>query len=417
MLEWLVAWSMALVQFTDNFVFSVPLTFVPQQLETLDYSSSDIAVMVGSFAWANQISFFVLTVALCVDSGERGLKGLRQQLRKLLLASFIHYVTIVAMAMFPNFEVMTGCRFVQGAVSPLICVYGLTVVAMCFPESSRALAIALVIAGNIGGELLGSFAGGYIYYLGGLRAPFYVTMAISALNFLSLVVALAVAEPAPGHELEPEQPKSTSVWTPLRTLLTDRFVLACSLVVFAAQGMKTTVEVILPLFLSNHLGANEMAVSIFSGFMAITFVLSSILHGYLGDRNIVQPAKLIPWNCLLVAGAGVCTVCSTDIRPILAGLALFGVGLGGTLSPSCDALLAYCSRAPSLASVSEPVVVAVFNDFWAFGLVVGAMLAGVPNEFDRVAQRQVLAAAGGSVALIAAFFAFANGSKQKAVTD
>ena len=78
---------------------------------------------------------------------------------------------------------------------------------------------------------------------------------------------------------------------------------------------------------------------------------------YLGDRNIVQPAKLIPWNCLLVAGAGVCTVCSTDIRPILAGLALFGVGLGGTLSPSCDALLAYCSRAPSLASVSEPVVV------------------------------------------------------------
>ena len=59
MLEWLVAWSMALVQFTDNFVFSVPLTFVPQQLETLDYSSSDIAVMVGSFAWANQISFFV----------------------------------------------------------------------------------------------------------------------------------------------------------------------------------------------------------------------------------------------------------------------------------------------------------------------------------------------------------------------
>ena len=44
-------------------------------------------------------------------------------------------------------------------------VYGLTVVAMCFPESSRALAIALVIAGNIGGELLGSFAGGSSCFL------------------------------------------------------------------------------------------------------------------------------------------------------------------------------------------------------------------------------------------------------------
>ena len=33
-----------------------------------------------------------------------------------------------------------------------------------------------------------------------------------------------------------------SWWLPLRTLLADRFVLACSLVVFAAQGMKTTVE-------------------------------------------------------------------------------------------------------------------------------------------------------------------------------
>ena len=43
---WAVAGAMALCQFTDNFVFSFPLTFVPQQLEILDYSSADISVLV-----------------------------------------------------------------------------------------------------------------------------------------------------------------------------------------------------------------------------------------------------------------------------------------------------------------------------------------------------------------------------------
>jgi predicted MFS family arabinose efflux permease len=334
------------------------------------------------------------------------LKGLRQQLRKLLLASFIQYVTVLVMAMFPNFEVMTACRAIQGAVSPLICVYGLTVVAQCFNEASRGMAIALVIAGNIAGELIGSFAGGYLFYLGGMRMPFYVTIAVSIVNFLSLFIALLVAEPHSGRDEEiTPPPKGESWWAPLKVLLKDRFVLACCLVVFGAQGLKTTTEVILPLFLQNQLGANEMAVSIFSGFMAISFVLSSIVHGYLGDKGLVSPAKLIPVNCLVVAASGFGSMYYTDIRPILIGLALFGAGLGGTLSPSCDELLAYTGK--NIPDVPEVVVVTLFNDFWAFGLVVGSCLAGIPNEFDRIGQRATLGAAGCVVGAIGALFSYA----------
>lgn len=327
---------------------------------------------------------------------------LRQQLRMLLLASFIHYTTTLTMAMFPSFEVMTACRFLQGAVSPLISVYGLTVVAASFADTSRALAIAVVIAGSCGGELLGSFAGGYLFYVGGMRFPFYVCTGLAASNFLALLVALVVAVPA-GTATQRPKP-STSLWAPLRALLSDGFVVASCLVVLGAQASKTAVEVILPLFLQNQLGANEMAVSVFSGVLAVSFVVSSVVHGFLGDRGIVSPLQLIPVNCVLIGASGWASVYWTDIRSIVLGLGVFGAGLGGTLSPCCDALLQYCQR--SLSAVSEPVVVAVFNDFWAAGLVLGAYLAGWPNEFDRVAQRSILAGTGLAMGVIAAGFAY-----------
>jgi predicted MFS family arabinose efflux permease len=402
---WAVAGAMALCQFTDNFVFSFPLTFVPQQLEILDYSSADISVLVGAFAWANQLSFLLLTLYLCgAEPQAQGRVQLRQQLRMLLLAAFVHYTTTLTMAMFPNFEVMTACRFLQGSVSPVVSVYGLTVVAACFADTARALPIALVIAGSCGGELLGSFAGGYLFYLGGMRFPFYVCTGLAASNFLALLVALVVAVPAGGATPAPPRSENESLWAPLRTLLSDGFVLASCLVVFGAQATKTAVEVILPLFLQNQLGANEMAVSVFSGVLAVAFVLSSVLHGYLGDRQVVSPVQLIPVHCVLLGASGWAAVYWTDIRSIVLGLGVFGAALGGTLSPCCDALLQYCQR--SLSTVSEPVAVAVFNDFWAAGLVLGAYLAGWPNEFDRVAQRSILAWAGLAMGVIAAAFAY-----------
>jgi hypothetical protein len=234
-----------------------------------------------------------------------------------------------------------------------------------------------------------------------MRFPFYVCTGLAAANFLALLIALVVAVPA---QSDPAPKPPASLWAPLRALLSDGFVLASCFVVFGAQATKTAVEVILPLFLQNQLGANEMAVSLFSGILAVSFVVSSVVHGYLGDRQIVSPMQLLPVNCVLIGASGWAAVYWTDIRCIVLGLGVFGAALGGTLSPCCDALLQYCQR--SLAAVNEPVVVAVFNDFWAAGLVVGAYLAGWPNEFDRVAQRSILAGTGLAMAVIAAAFAY-----------
>lgn len=415
-LSWAVCLAMALSQFTDNFVFSFPLTFIPQQLEILDYSSSDISVMVGAFAWTNQISFGVLTVYLCGQktSDTGGLFEMRQQLRWLLIAAFVQYTTILVMAMFPIFEVLTACRFVQGAVSPVVAVYGLTVVAASFDDSKRTLAIAVVVAGNVGGELLGSFAGGYLFYLGGLRTPFYFCIGVCAVNFLVGLFALVVAQPMNVAPPSAGPLPQTSFWAPMKALLSDGFVVTSCLVVMGAQASKTAVEVILPLFLQNQLGANEMAVSVFSGVLAVSFVISSFIIGYLGDKGIVSPVQLLPMNCLVIAASGFASVYWTDIRSIVIGLSVFGAALGGTLSPCCDAMLAYCRKAPSLSIASEPVVVAVFNDFWAGGLVLGACIAGWPNEFDRVAQRSILMGSGVVMTGIAASFQYVLSRESKA---
>lgn len=409
--ECLVCAAMAMCQFTDNFVFSLPLAFVPQQLEALDYNGMDIAILVGAFAWANQLSFVAITVLLLRF---RATPNFQQEVRYLLVASYVHFVSTLTLAMFPWYACITACRFLQGAVSPVISVYGLTVVAQHFGDHSRALGLALVIAGSCGGELLGSFAGGYFFSLGGLRLPFYVTTCMALVNFLLVAAVLLFVRPGPeGLGFSAETAKSedkvvverASGSSSLGALLRDKFVVASCLCVFAAQALKMALEIILPLFLQNQLGANEMIVSAFYAILAVAFVASSVAHGYAFDRGVLTPARSIPPNLALLAVSAAGAVYGTDIRAIVLSLVLFGGGLGGTLSPCCDALLAYCAKHPQLSGIGEAVVVALFNDFWAAGLVLGAYGAGVPNEFDRFAQRQLLVVSGAVVLAVAAGFA------------
>lgn len=379
--------AMALCQFTDDFVFSFPLTFVPQQLEILDYSSAHISAMVGAFAWANQASFLVLTLMLCSEHTSP-----RRQLRYLLGATFVHFVTILTMAMFPCFEVITAGRFLQGAVSPLVAVYGVTVAVASVPDGSRALAIAVVLAANTGGELAGSFAGGSLFVVGGLRCPFYFAAALAGVTYVAVGLARMLEEFGP----QPAPSRSAGLWR----LLADPFVFALCLVVLASQALKTALEVVLPLFLQNQLGADELAVSWFSLTFAVSFTVASCVCGYAAPS--VGLARIPGW-CLLMAGAAVLTVSTLSVQPTALGLILFGAGLGGTLSPSCDALLRYCQT--RLPGHSEAVVVAVWSDFWAAGLVIGSFLAGIPSEFDRLGQRNMLAATGVFVAVSAGVMA------------
>jgi len=402
--HWPVVLVLALTSFTDDLVFSLPLTFLPQQLEILDYSAFDISCVVGAFAWANQISFILITLHLFAqqqrgDKMSSGYANYRYRMRVLIWATMIHFLGMVVSALFPSFQVILACRFAQGIVSPMIAVLGLTLAAQISPPAVRASAISAVVAGCSAGELLGNFAGGSLYALGGMILPFLAGAALAGLNLTLLVYSVLFYVPTNFKEERHEgdetaEPGFKSSWAVFKALITDHFVLAMCGVVFVATCVKTALEVVLPLFLQNQMGANARVVANTWVSFAIFFMAASMLWGYLMDRRLMHPVNMILQNLLLLAGSTAMVFYWRDIRTILTALALFGIALGGSVSPSCAALTEYCEVHPKLKFISEDLILALFNDFWAFGMVFGTFLAGMPNEFDDHTQIKMLIGCG-----------------------
>lgn len=235
--------------------------------------------------------------------------------------------------------------------------------------------------------------------------PFAAAAGLAAFNVLLLQYSMLYYQPVVDNSpmISPRTPSAeksdhgggfTSSWEVFWALVTDRFVLAMCGIIFVATCVKTTVEVILPLFLQNQMGAKANVVANTWFIFGVFFIAASMIWGHLTDRKLIHPVSMMLQNLLILGVSTAMVFYWRDVRTILSALALFGIGLGGTVSPSCAALTEYCESHPKLRDISEDLIVAVFNDFWAFGLVFGTLLAGIPNEFDEIAQIRMLIGCG-----------------------
>ncbi|CEM09980.1 unnamed protein product [Vitrella brassicaformis CCMP3155] len=401
--QWVVCLVLSLCLFTDDFVYSFPLTFLPQQLEILNYSSTEIAIVVGAFAWANQIAFIMVTVHLFIQAATAGspeppqLKYMKQ-MRLVMWSTMAHYVSLLVCAMFPAYNVILVGRMVQGFVSPFISVYSITLAAQIFPSGSqRGLAIAIVMSGNTGGDLVGRFLGGYMFSFGSYLLTYVAAAAIAAFNVWCLFFAALCWAPEQFYMVAETSKCPKSSWRVASWLLSDPIVWNLCGVVLVATTVKTTAEIVLPLYMQNEMAAKETLVSLLAGLLAVSFVVSSMFLGWLLERVSARP--MIFWSFFLMAFAVPLQIWWPKTLYIALFLVLYGVSLGGTLSPSCTAITAYAEHHDRLRNIPEDLIVAVYHDFWALGLVLGAALAGIPGEFDSGGQQRMLVGCGVGLAL------------------
>ena len=265
----------------------------------------------------------------------------------------------------PGLEWLFVARALQGVSSAASWVAGLALLARVYPASERGRAMGIAVAGTALGTLLGPPLGGFLYDLGGERLPFLVAAGIAAADGLARLFLISDDNP------EDEVREALA----FRVLFSDRLVLWGGVAVLFAAAAKSLIEPVLPLHLSEGLGASASAVGLLFGAATLGYGLCAPAIGTLSDRlgrpvlfslglvacGILLPLLVVPEN-LVVEGLV---------------LAAFGAAAGCALAPTTP-FLAEAAERRGFANYG--LVYAFFNLAFAAGLTLGPLLAALLAE-------------------------------------
>lgn len=338
--------------FVDLMVYGLMIPVLPGYATGLGASQGTLGLLLGTFG----LAVVAATPLFRVLSDRYGSKwpmvgGLLGLAASTLLFAYA-----------PGLGWLFLARTLQGVSSAASWVAGLALLARVYPAAERGRAMGLAVAGTALGTLLGPPLGGILYDLGGPRLPFFVAAGIAAADGLARLVLISV------EKREGDVQEAFA----FRTLFSDRFVLLGGAAVLLAAASKALIEPVLPLHLSEELGASASEVGLLFGVATLGYGLCAPAIGALSDRlgrpvlfslGLVASGISLP---LLVAPG------SLFVEGLV--LAVFGVAAACALAPA----------APYLAEAAERrgfanygLVYAFFNLAFAAGLALGPVLAAL----------------------------------------
>lgn len=342
-----------LATFTDIVAYSVAVPVLPDLSRTFGASPTVIGLLFASFG----VTLLTVSIPTGAFSDRVGRKApMVGGLIALALATLLF-------AFATSLPWLFAARLVQGAADAITWVVGFALIADRYGPDERGRMSGIVLSGTSVAFMVGPSIGGWLYEMGGIRAPFLLVAALSAavaLAFVWLDVPPAVAETEP---------------VPLRAVLRSRPVLACTMVVIAISGTLTMQEPVLPLFLNARLGLGPARLGLLFGCAAVASAILHPVYGRLADRWGARRMMLL--GLPLVA----CVLPLINLAwsyPSAIGffvLNTFAVAL--VITPS----LAFMAEAVSGAGVgSFGVGYGLYNMAWGAGLLAGPAIAGFVYE-------------------------------------
>jgi len=266
-----------------------------------------------------------------------------------------------------------AARLVQGAADAITWVVGFALIADRYGPEERGRVSGIVMSGTSAAVMVGPTIGGWLYELGGIRAPFLVVAgfaAVCAIGFLWLEIPTERAETEP---------------VPIRVVLRSRAVAICALVVVAISATITMLEPVLPLYLNNKFGIGPARIGLIFGSSAVA---SSILHpiyGRLADRW--GGRRMMLTGLPLVACVLPLINLSWNYPSTIAFSVLNTMAVALVITPS----LTFMAEAVSSAGVgSFGVGYGLYNMAWGAGLLAGPAVAGFVYERAGFARLTLL---------------------------
>ncbi len=356
--------------FTDLVAYSIAIPVLPDLSRKLGASPTMIGLLFASFG----VTLLTVSVPMGAVSDRIGRKApMAGGLIALAAASLLF-------AFGDTLPWLFAARLVQGAADAVTWVVGFALIADLYESNERGRVTGIVMMGTSCAIMVGPTLGGWLYEIGGMRAPF-VTVAVLA----AIVLALFLWYRVPDHH-------ATGDIVPIGLVLRVPAIAACTIVVIAISATISMIEPVLSLQL-NTLGVTPARIGLIYGIAA---VVTTTMHPFIGQLADQFGSRRMTMLGLVLAA---CTL------PLLAhawsyrsALALFVVTAAAStfiITPS----LAYMGEATSDAGVrSFGVAYGLYNLAWGVGLLGGPAIGGF--LFERIGFRNILLVWAPSLALV-----------------
>lgn len=339
--------------FTDIVAYSVAVPVLPDLSRRLGASPTMIGLLFASFG----VTLLTVSIPMGAISDRVGRKG------PLVGGMIALAAATLLFAYSDGLPWLFAARLVQGAADAVTWVVGFALIADRFGPEERGRVSGIVMSGTSAAVMVGPTIGGWLYEIGGLRAPFLtvaVFAVVSALGFLWLDI--------PSEHGNTEQ-------VPIRTVLRSQAVASCALVVIAISATISMLEPVLPLYLTAKLAIGPARIGLIFGSGAVA---SSILHpiyGRLADRW--GGRRLMLTGLLLVACVLPLLTVAWSYPSTIAFFVLTTTAVALVITPS----LTFMAEAVADAGVgSFGVGYGLYNMAWGAGLLSGPAIAGFVFE-------------------------------------
>jgi predicted MFS family arabinose efflux permease len=308
--------------------------------------------------------------------------------RGILLSLTVLAIPTALLAVAPNLNTFTMLRIAQGLCMASAFTLTLAYLGEHCSATDAAGAFAAYITGNVASNLFGRLlAAGLADHLG-LQTTFFALAGLNLLGAILVYFWLTQATRMMGHSEPSRSP--LSIWSEhLRNpLLRSSFAIGFC-ILFAFIGTFTYVNFVL---VREPIAIGQMTLG-FVYFVFAPSIVTTLLAGRAVQAFGTRPTV---WGALAVAGAGLPLLVVPDLRVVLAGLTLVGVG---TFFAQATAT-GFVSRAATTDRGSASGL--YLASYFSGGLVGSAVLGQV---FDRYGWEACVTGVGIALA-IAAFLAF-----------
>src|SRR3954454_8473756 len=176
--------------FTDILAYSIAVPVLPDLSRRLGASPTMIGLLFASFG----VTLLTVSIPMGAVSDRTG--------RKLPMVGGMLALAAATLlfAYSDGLPWLFAARLVQGAADAVTWVVGFALIADRFGPEERGRVSGIVMSGTSGAVMVGPTIGGWLYELGGIRAPFLAVAAlatVSAAGFLWLEIPSERAETEP----------------------------------------------------------------------------------------------------------------------------------------------------------------------------------------------------------------------------
>ncbi|MGH9143573.1 MAG: MFS transporter [Vicinamibacterales bacterium] len=352
-----------LATFTDIVAYSVAVPVLPDLSRKLGASPTVIGLLFASFG----VTLLTVSIPMGAVSDRIGRKA------PLVGGMLALAAATLLFAFSDGLPWLFAARLVQGAADAVTWVVGFALIADRYGPDERGRVSGIVMSGTSVAFMVGPSIGGWLYEVGGIRAPFVL---VAGLAVVAAVGFLGLDTPSEHADTEA---------VPIGAVLRSRPVAICAAVVVAISATVSMLEPVLPLFLNGKFGIGPARLGVMFGCGAVASALLHPMYGRLADRWGGRRLMLI--GLPLVACALPQLTMAWSYSTTIAFFILNTAAVALVITPS----LTFMAEAVSAAGVgSFGVGYGLYNMAWGAGLLGGPAIAGFVFERAGFARLTLL---------------------------